>query len=124
MESLQRTYYERIGRDNLKQIIALFYEEIRNDAVLLPMYPGDLDAAEMRLFLFMVQYLGGPATYSERRGHPRLKMRHVNFPIDENAKEHWLACMKKAMDQVEMEEEARNFLWSYFVYTANFLKNR
>ena len=121
---MERSYYERIGRDNLKQLISLFYEGVRQDEVLLPMYPGDLEAAELRLFLFMVQYLGGPATYSERRGHPRLRMRHVTFPIDDNAKEHWLMRMKHAMDQVEMDDECRAFLWSYFTYTANFLKNR
>lgn len=121
---MERTYYERIGKEKLRRIIELFYEAVRTDEVLLPMYPGDLEAAELRLFLFMVQYLGGPATYSEKRGHPRLRMRHVTFPIDENAKEHWLKCMKAAMDQVDLDEEPRNFLWSYFTYTANFLKNR
>jgi hemoglobin len=121
---MERTYYERIGRDTLKEIISYFYEQVKEDPVLLPMYPGDLEAAELRLFLFMVQYLGGPATYSERRGHPKLRMRHVTFPIDENAKDHWLKCMNTAMQKVEMDTESRQFLWNYFVHTANFLKNR
>lgn len=121
---MELSYYERIGRDNLRLLISHFYEAVKVDPVLLPMYPGDLEAAELRLFLFLVQYLGGPSTYSERRGHPRLRMRHVTFPIDENAKEHWLLCMKQAMGQVEMDDESRAFLWSYFTYTANFLKNR
>ncbi len=121
---MERTYYERIGRDNLRLLISYFYEGVRQDEVLLPMYPGDLEAAELRLFLFMVQYLGGPATYSERRGHPRLRMRHVNFPINEEARDHWLMRMKAAMDRVEMDDDCRNFLWSYFTYTADFLRNR
>jgi hemoglobin len=121
---MELSYYERIGRDTLKEIIAHFYEGVRNDPVLLPMYPGDLEAAELRLFLFMVQYLGGPSTYSERRGHPRLRMRHVIFPIDETAKNHWLQCMKNALDQVQLDTESRAFLWNYFDHTANFLKNR
>jgi hemoglobin len=121
---IQRTYYERIGAEKLQQLIAGFYEGIREDEVLRPMYPGDLEAAERRLFLFMVQYLGGPATYSERRGHPRLRMRHVNFPIDEDARDRWLRHMKRSLDAIELDEESRNFLWSYFTQTADFLRNR
>ncbi len=121
---MERTYYERIGRDRLRLIISHFYEGIREDDLLLPMYPGDLDAAELRLFLFLVQYLGGPATYSQRRGHPRLRMRHVDYPIDEAARDRWLMRMKNAMNQVEIDDECRNFLWSYFVQTADFLRNK
>jgi hemoglobin len=121
---MQLSYYERIGNENIRRLIELFYEGVRNDDVLLPMYPGDLEAAERRLYLFLVQYLGGPATYSERRGHPRLRMRHMVFPITETAKDHWLSCMKNAMGQIEMDEDSRRFLWSYFTQTAEFLKNR
>ncbi|MBK9290683.1 MAG: globin [Bacteroidetes bacterium] len=121
---MQLTYYERIGRDTLKAMVAHFYEGVRQDEVLRPMYEGDMEAAELRLFLFLVQYLGGPATYSERRGHPRLRMRHAPFPINEKARDHWLMRMKHAMDQVEMDAECRAFLWSYFVNTADFLRNR
>ena len=119
---IQRTYYERIGAERLQQLIAGFYEGIKQDEVLRPMYPGDLEAAERRLYLFIVQYLGGPATYSERRGHPRL--RHVNFPINEDARDRWLKHMKKSLDAVELDEESRSFLWSYFTQTADFLRNR
>ncbi len=121
---MQLTYFERIGQDNLKQLIAFFYEEVKENEILRPMYHGDMEAAERRLFLFMVQYLGGPATYSERRGHPRLRMRHMVFPIDEKAKEEWLNCMHKAMDKIEIDPESKQYLWNYFVQTANFLKNR
>lgn len=121
---IQRTYYERIGAEKLQQLIAGFYEGIKEDEVLRPMYLGDLEAAQRRLYLFMVQYLGGPTTYSERRGHPRLRMRHVNFPIDENARDRWLKHMKQSLDAIELDEESRNFLWSYFTQTADFLRNR
>ncbi len=121
---MQLSYYERIGNENLQDLISFFYEEIRQDAILLPMYKGDLEAAERRLFMFMVQYLGGPQTYSERRGHPRLRNRHAEFKVDNEAAEHWLACMKKAMDKVEMDDDSRRFLWSYFVQTAHFLENQ
>ncbi|NOU47021.1 MAG: cyanoglobin [Bacteroidales bacterium] len=121
---MQLSYYERIGNEKLQNLISFFYDEIRQDEVLLPMYKGDLEAAERRLFMFIVQYLGGPQTYSERRGHPRLRMRHAEFKVDNEAAEHWLACMKKAMDKIEMEEDIRRFLWSYFVQTAHFLENQ
>ncbi len=121
---MELSYYERIGQENLRQMIAGFYEEVKENSILRPMYPGDMEAAERRLFLFLVQYLGGPATYSERRGHPRLRMRHLPFPIDEKAKQEWLKCMKKAMDQVSLDQESYSFLWNYFTQTADFLKNR
>lgn len=121
---MELTYYQRIGRDTLREMVSYFYDGVKSDAVLRPMYPGDMEAAELRLFLFLVQYLGGPATYSERRGHPRLRMRHSPFPVDDLAIKHWLDCMKAAMDKVEMDIESRSFLWSYFVHTANFLKNK
>ncbi|GAB1418213.1 globin [Bacteroidales bacterium] len=120
---MERTYYERIGRDTLRQMIEYFYDGIREDKLLRPMYPGDLEAAELRLFLFLVQYLGGPATYSERRGHPRLRMRHADYQIDENARDQWLMRMDSAMQKVQMDDECRRFLWSYFVQTADFLRN-
>lgn len=121
---MQLTYYERIGRDTLRSLVEHFYEGVKEDEVLRPMYEGDMEAAELRLFLFLVQYLGGPATYSERRGHPRLRMRHAPFPIDERARDHWLMRMKHAMDQVHMDAESRAFLWNYFVSTADFLRNK
>lgn len=121
---MELTYYQRIGKDTLRDLVAYFYEGVKVDPILRPMYPGDMEAAELRLFLFLVQYLGGPATYSERRGHPRLRMRHSPFPVDDLAIKHWLDCMKAAMEKVEMDNESRSFLWSYFVHTANFLKNK
>ncbi len=121
---MQLSYYDRLGNERLQALISFFYDEIRQNEVLLPMYKGDLEAAERRLFMFLVQYLGGPHTYSERRGHPRLRMRHAEFPIDKRAAEEWLSCMQKAMAQVALEEDIRNFLWSYFVQTAHFLENK
>jgi hemoglobin len=118
------SYYDRLGNEKLQALISFFYDEIRQDEVLLPMYKGDLEAAERRLFMFMVQYLGGPQTYSERRGHPRLRMRHAEFTINPNAAEHWLKCMQKAMNQIDMEDDIKRFLWSYFEQTAHFLENK
>lgn len=118
------TYYEKIGPHKLEKLIHDFYSEVRNDELLSPMYKGDFEAAEERLYLFMVQYLGGPDTYNQRRGHPKLRMRHIVFPINEKAKEHWLKNMEIALDKSEIEASDRSFLWNYFQQTAEFLKNR
>jgi len=118
------SYYEKIGDANIKQLVHDFYQEIRNDELLRPMYKNDLEGAEERLYLFMVQYLGGPDTYNQLRGHPRLRQRHVVFPVTEEAKQHWLANMRAALDKSEMDKPDKDFLWKYFEKTGEFLKNR
>lgn len=118
------SYYEKIGPEKIKQLIHDFYLGVKHDPVLKPMYKNDFEAAEERLYLFLIQYLGGPDTYNQKRGHPRLRMRHIVFPIDEEARQHWLKNMKAALDKSTIEESDRNFLWNYFEETAQFLKNR
>ena len=121
---MQISYYDRIGRENIRQLIHDFYEGIRNDELLSPMYRNDFKGAEERLFLFMVQYLGGPDDYNKLRGHPRLRQRHVPFPVTEEAKQHWLANMKSALDKSGIGDSEKDYLWNYFQQTAGFLKNR
>ena len=121
---MQLSYYTRIGDQNIKKLINDFYIEIRDDEILRPMYKDTLDAAEERLYLFMIQYLGGPKYYEEKRGHPRLRQRHVGFTVDEKAKASWLKNMKTALDKSDIGEEEKEFLWNYFQKTAEFLKNR
>ena len=121
---MQLSYYERIGDENIKTLIHNFYLEIKDDSLLRPMYIEGLEIAEERLYLFMVQYLGGPTTYNDKRGHPKLRQRHVVFPVNEEAKEHWLRNMKVALDKSEIGSSEKEFLWNYFQQTAEFLKNR
>lgn len=117
--------YQRIGEDKIREIIKHFYQEIKTDEILRPMYPeGDLAAAEERLFLFVIQVLGGPTTYTEKRGKPLLRQRHIKFPIDEKAKDNWLNNMKIAMSKVKLDAEDEKYLWNYFVKTANFMINK
>jgi hemoglobin len=122
--TMAQTYFELIGKDNLWKLIADFYEEIKKDPILRPMYPDALEPAQERLFLFMMQYLGGPNIYSENRGHPRLKMRHVRFPIDQKARDSWMNNMTIALDKNPMDEKGKEFLRKYFADTATFLKNK
>ncbi len=116
--------YERIGKENIKKLIHYFYQELRNDSILRPMYKEDLIEAEERLYLFMIQFLGGPQHYNEKRGLPKLRQRHAQFSIDENAKNNWLNNMKIALDKTDINDADKKYLWDYFVKTANFLKNR
>lgn len=121
---MELSYYDKIGDQHIKKLIHDFYQEVRNDELLSPMYKGDFEGAEERLYLFMIQYLGGPDIYNQRRGHPRLRIRHIGFPINEKAKEHWLRNMKTALDKSEINEADKTFLWNYFQHTGEFLKNR
>lgn len=101
-----------------------FYERIETDDLLRPMYPpGDLEPAERRLRLFLMQYWGGPTTYSEERGHPRLRMRHAPYAVTFEARDRWLELMRASFDELTIEEPGRTMLWEYMEHAANFLVN-
>jgi hemoglobin len=89
------------------------------------MYPDeDLKGAARRLMLFLEQYWGGPKTYGEERGHPRLRMRHAGFHIDEAARDAWLRCMKSAVDEIDCDPALKAELWSYMEGAAQFMVNQ
>ncbi|HNM96079.1 MAG TPA: globin, partial [Mycobacterium sp.] len=94
-----QTFYDAVGgAETFRTIVSRFYALVREDEVLRPLYPEDeLDAAEDRLRMFLEQYWGGPRTYSEQRGHPRLRMRHVPFRIGFIERDAWLRCMHTAV---------------------------
>lgn len=109
-------------------LVAHFYAGVADDALLRPMYPeADLGPAERRLRLFLEQYWGGPTTYSEERGHPRLRMRHAPFPIDWQARERWLHHMRHALAATEVEHPLdpalREELWAYLESAATAMVN-
>lgn len=119
------TIYEIIGEDGLTRLIAAFYQEVRDDALLRPMYPeGDLQASEMRLREFLVFRFGGPPRYIEERGHPRLRMRHAPFPVDQGARDRWVALMDQALDQAAFPAAVTAALRAFFHEVATFLINR
>ncbi|MSX69351.1 MAG: globin, partial [Actinobacteria bacterium] len=90
-----------------------------------PMYPeNDLHGAGRRLQLFLEQYWGGPSTYSEERGHPRLRMRHAEFHIDLAARDAWLLCMKDAVNGLEVADDLKAELWNYLELAANSMVNQ
>jgi len=98
---------------------------VATDPILRPMYPeNDLQGAAQRLQWFLEQYWGGPDTYQENRGHPRLRMRHAQFPINSAARDAWLNAMHKAVEGVEMDAALKGELWGYLEMAANSLVNQ
>jgi len=122
---VEKTLFERVGGEaTFEQLVSHFYALVSVNPILRPMYPDDdFQAAAERLMLFLMQYWGGPHTYSEMRGHPRLRMRHAQFSIDSKARDAWLACMKSAVDELKIEESDREELWNYLEMAAQSLVN-
>jgi len=112
------------GEEPLRSVVDHFYDKVEADLVLRPMYPPELAEAKRRLFLFLVQFFGGPTRYSEERGHPRLRMRHFSFAIGRQARDHWLAHMRAAIDEAGIREPARSLMRDYFERSSAFLINR
>ena len=120
-----RTFYEVVGgEDTFTRLASRFYQEVAADPVLRPVYPtADLGPAQEHLRLFLIQYWGGPATYNELRGHPRLRMRHVHFSIGATERDLWLKHMRTALDELELPAALDAQLWDYLVMAAHSLVN-
>jgi hemoglobin len=111
------------GAATFETLVARFYAAVATDPILRPMYPPDLEPPRRRLTLFLIQYFGGPAAYSEERGHPRLRMRHLPFPIDRAARDRWMVHMSAAVDSLDLPEPVRDQLRRYFEDAATFMIN-
>jgi hemoglobin len=120
-----RNFYDEVGGAPVfEKILSRFYQQVAEDAVLRPLYPEeDLGPAEERLRMFLEQYWGGPRTYSERRGHPRLRMRHMPFKIGPIERDAWLRCMRVAVDEAGLDDAHRDQLWQYLTYAAATMVN-
>jgi hemoglobin len=117
--------YDRLGGDPLfEQLVTAFYRRVEADPVLRPMFPDDLEEGKRWQFLFLTQFFGGPQRYIEERGHPRLRMRHFPFPIDQQARDHWLQHMLAAIDEVGIQDPARSIMREYFERGSTFLINQ
>jgi hemoglobin len=117
------TFYDEIGGEaTIRRIVHTFYEGVATDEVLRPLYPEqDLGPAEERFALFLVQYWGGPSTYSETRGHPRLRMRHAPFAVTPHAAERWLVHFRAGLDEVALPPEQDARFWDYVTHAAQFM---
>ncbi len=117
--------YHVIGEAGLTRLIAAFYRQVPQDEILAPMYPeADLEGAERRLRDFLIFRFGGPSHYIEQRGHPRLRMRHAPFPVDQAARDRWVSLMAHAIDQAEFPASVAAALRTFFHDVATFLINR
>lgn len=120
------TLYDEVGGEAFFiRLVDAFYAGVADDLVLRPLYPEeDLAPAKRRLWTFLVQYWGGPMTYLEERGHPRLRMRHFPYTIGPRERDHWLMHMIRAVDQVAADRpDVHRRLLDYFVPAAEHLRN-
>lgn len=123
-----RSFYDEVGGERtFHTIVAKFYEQVRDDEILRPLYPeDDLDGAEERLRMFLEQYWGGPRTYSDQRGHPRLRMRHAPFRIGFIERDAWLRCMHVAVAEIDsatLDDAHRRALLDYLEMAAQSMVN-
>ena len=114
------SFFEQVGgHETFERLVRRFYEGVAADPVLKPMYPDDeLDGAIWRLTAFLEQYWGGPGTYSEQRGHPRLRMRHTPFLINPDARDRWLGHMRAAVESLALSDLHEATLWDYLQRAA------
>ena len=118
------TLYDQIGgMTTVERLAAAFYQRVATDPLLRPMFPNDLQPSIRHLALFLAQRFGGPATYVQQRGHPRLRMRHVPFRIGRAERDAWVGHMVAAMEEVSIPEPARRLLHTYFADAGTFLIN-
>ncbi len=112
------------GESSFRRLVHRFYAGVACDPVLRPLYPeADLGPAEERLRMFLIQYWGGPRTYGEQRGHPRLRMRHAPFRIGTRERDAWLRHMRTAVDELELSPTQDKTLWTYLTMAAQSLVN-
>ena len=120
-----RTIFEAAGgAAAFAGLVDRFYEGVAGDPVLRPLYPPDLAESKRRLALFLMQYFGGPATYSQERGHPRLRMRHLPFAIGQAERDAWMRHMRAAVEATELPDDVRVVLLDYFERASTFMINR
>lgn len=121
----EQSFYDEIGgMGTVRVIVDTFYAGVAGDEVMRPMYPEeDLAPAAERLTLFLAQYWGGPTTYSDTRGHPRLRMRHAPFAVTPDAKDRWLVHFRAGLDSVDLTPEQDAQFWDYVTHAAQFMVN-
>jgi hemoglobin len=120
-----QTFYDAVGGEaTFIALVKRFYEGVASDPPLRALYPeADLASAEKRLRMFLEQYWGGPTTYSEQRGHPRLRMRHAPFAVTPAMRDRWLKHMRDAIEEIDLTPQQQRELWSYLERAAYSMVN-
>ncbi len=117
--------YRLLGDEGIGRLVAAFYRQIPGDEILAPMYPADdLAGAEKRLRDFLIFRFGGPPNYIRERGHPRLRIRHARFAIDQAARDRWMLLMERAIEETNIPPEAATIVKQFLGQVATFLINR
>lgn len=117
--------HAQVGEDQLRQMVAAFYRRVKTDDLLGPMYPAnDWDGAEKRLADFIVYRFGGPQTYIQERGHPRLRARHFPFAIGAAERDRWMKLMTEAMEEVQTPAEVAPIIREFFGQVADSMRNQ
>lgn len=120
--------YEQLGGETgIRKLVHRFYElmdTLPEAAAIRAMHPGDLTDSEDKLFKFLSGFFGGPSLYIQQYGHPMLRRRHLPFPIDDSARDQWLLCMNRAMDELDIDRAQKEFLTGVFFQTADHMRNR
>jgi hemoglobin len=123
---VEGTLYEQVGGDAFfVQLVDAFYDAVEGDETLRPLYPDDLQASRRHLTLFLIQYWGGPRTYQDERGHPRLRLRHAPFAITKSVRDAWMVAMTDALESVrdQLNDEQLGELTAYFSMAATQMRN-
>lgn len=114
----------RLGDEGIRSLVAAFYRRIRTDDLIGPLYPqDDWEGSEKRLADFLCFRITGNPTYTETRGHPQLRMRHVHFKIGIAERDRWLKLMEQAMEDEKIDRESRSTLKQFFAQVADFMRN-
>lgn len=123
MREINSTPYEYIGPENLKKLVDVFYDRVKKDSTLSPLFTGDINITKKKQEMFLTQFLGGPSLYSDEYGHPRLRMRHMPFPITVKHSAAWLNCMKLSLQEIDIPDDLREFLYERLTITAEHMVN-
>ncbi|MFZ4827852.1 MAG: globin [Phototrophicaceae bacterium] len=119
------TLFDAIGgEETITRLVDYFYHKVENDPILMKVFPSDLEAGKVYQRLFLIQVFGGPNHYSQLRGHPRLRMRHMPFPIDQQARDLWVGYMLEAIDAVGIQEPYQTQMREYMENGATFMINQ
>lgn len=118
------TIFEAIGgSDAIDELVTAFYKRVGQHPLLIPIFPDDLTETARKQQLFLTQFFGGPRVYSEERGHPMMRRRHLPFPITPKRKEAWLTCMEEALHEAKIEEPYCTAIFEKLTMTANHMMN-
>ncbi len=124
----RQTHFERIGGvEPITQLVERFYarmDTLPEASAIRVLHPADLGPVKEVLVSFLVEWMGGPKNYSAQRGHPRLRMRHMGFPVDAAARDAWMQCMRLAMEETIEDTGLRQQLEQAFFKTADFIRNQ